>query len=312
MHTGAALKTPSPRHFYESDRSTRFAPYRPLVGLTKRQLLVIEQGVRSSPLTCDDPDRDLTVHFSRAPPGHRGVVHGQDAARLEEPQYTCGGKISDPEGGGAPPCNETLHILRNTPPEYQGGIDPAPAVCRLMQLEQAVLVDIGLVRLPAWLSSPGATLSLRQLSFGANRRLQQFPPEISILQNLNLLSCSACAMEGAVPDSVVALTQLQCLYLDRNRFTELPAGLALITSLRRLELHDNRLKLSIAPTVRVMSWLHYLSLHGNPDVTAQVPSQVLMRAYLDRDVLPLLALLAMPSLLMSQAPGPVDPLSPTF
>lgn len=231
----------------------------------------------------------------------RRAPRAPSAARLREPQYSCGGKISAPEDDGAPPCNETLLILRSTPPEYQGGIDPALAVCRLAQLEQATLADIGLVRLPAWISSPGATASLRQLSFDANRRLQQFPPEISLLQNLNLLSCSACAMEGAVPDSIVALTQLQCLCLDRNRFTELPAGLALLTSLRRLDLHDNRLNCSIAPTLRAMSWLHYLSLHGNPQVTAQVPSQVLMRAYLDRDVLPLLALLALPSPLVSDA-----------
>jgi hypothetical protein len=74
---------------------------------------------------------------------------------------------------------------------------------------QAVLVNIGLVRLPAWVLTERTALSLRQLSFGANRRLERLPPEISLLQRLLLLSCSACGLEGAVSSALVALTQLE-------------------------------------------------------------------------------------------------------
>jgi hypothetical protein len=116
----------------------------------------------------------------------------------------------------APPCSETLMLIRATPPAYQGGLDPVPACHELEPtaaamaggraggegkweggglcgLEQVVLVDIGLTVLPSWVFN---TMGLLQLSFGANRRIARLPDELSLLRRLRLLSCSACGMEG--------------------------------------------------------------------------------------------------------------------
>jgi hypothetical protein len=58
---------------------------------------------------------------------------------------------------------------------------------------------------------------------------------------------------------------------------------------RRLELHDNRL--TSLGNLKTMTQLRYLSLHGNSHVTSGMPSDTLMRAYLDGEVSPLLDIL---------------------
>ena len=246
------------------------------------------------------------------PPGARfrsgaGALEGVGAGDGEageasvsvEAQYSCGATMF--VWGMAAVCAETRQLLDSS---GSGGLqsegDPARehpleaiGACQhpMPRLERAVLGDTGLGWLPGWLLNPAPAHTLRHLSLGGNRRITALPEELTRLQQLSLLACSACALEGAVPDCVVALTRLEWLSLDRNRLVSLPRALAGLTRLRRLELHDNRLTQAHVNPLRSMSWLRYLSLHGNAGVVAGIPGRVLMDAYLDGDVLPLLALL---------------------
>lgn len=94
-----------------------------------------------------------------------------------------------------------------------------------------------------------------------NHHIAALPPEIALFTSLRVLGLGG-NMLSSLPDAISALTSLEALYLERNRFRAIPATVVLPFHLRDLRLDGNQL--AVFPTaVTKLRLLNHLGLSRN-------------------------------------------------
>ncbi|THG01370.1 hypothetical protein TEA_006321 [Camellia sinensis var. sinensis] len=104
------------------------------------------------------------------------------------------------------------------------------------------------------------------------------PSGIGNLLNLTVLSMSANDLAGPIPSSIGRLQKLHALYLDQNKFTELPSSLGPIRntlssclSLEWLKLEANSFEGEIPQSLSMLKGLRVLDLSHN-NLSGMIPS----------------------------------------
>ncbi|CAL5414381.1 unnamed protein product [Camellia sinensis] len=100
------------------------------------------------------------------------------------------------------------------------------------------------------------------------------PSGIGNLLNPTLLSMATNNLASLIPSSISRLKKLQSLYLNQNKFTELPSSHGNSTSLITLYLHENSIHGSIPPSLGNCHSLLTLLLHKN-NLNGSIPLEIM-------------------------------------
>jgi len=113
--------------------------------------------------------------------------------------------------------------------------------------------------------------SLEILNVGRNP-ISELPDELSMIgKSLKELWCDDCKINGALPDCIMKLDQLETLQMANNQISEIPSSVANLTKLRRLSLDRNLLK-HLPPEMSRLTNLESLLLRNNQ--IQQLPENV--------------------------------------
>lgn len=144
----------------------------------------------------------------------------------------------------------------------------------LQNLTNLTTLHLGQNNLGTLPASLGNVTSLEELNLDYAGLTGPLPPELGNLVNLNVLSLAGNrGLTGAIPVALGGLASVETIILEGTLTGSIPATLANLSKLTRLDLNGNKLSGSIPPELSRLASLENLSLYGN-QLTGGIPKEL--------------------------------------
>jgi len=113
-----------------------------------------------------------------------------------------------------------------------------------------------------------------EIIYDNNNLIGTLPPELSELQNLNVLSLETGSLGSTIPESLGSISGLNIIDLDYNEFTgTIPESIYNLTNLIQLDLNSNNLIGTISTEIGNMVSLELFQVYEN-QMTGTIPTEM--------------------------------------